>query len=326
MMVSRAASFVYRSIDVFLILYFLDAGAVGAYGVAYAAARLVGLFSMAFNFLGAPIASKVEAEAGVTDMVTSHQPALRWLVILSIPAMTPLVLFPETFITDVYRPRYAPGAAALVVLAFTFAVDNVFNALGNLLRGIGGSRALALDAVAGAVTNIALNLVLIPEYGIVGAAIATLAAYLLIDTLMALQLWHFTGTFPLSGPVVTPAIVGIPLVTVAWLARDVVPTSLLGLVFFGAMFALTYGIAVIVLLGFEPEELMLARSVEERFGFSLGPLDWVLQRLFHEVPLDALGSDSRIHRRVGLLPPDYLSPLGRLSGHRTLVLQFLCSK
>ena len=278
MVVSRTANFTHRSIDVFLVLYFVGAGAVGAYGVAYAAARLVGMFSMAFNFLGAPIASRVEAGTGVEDMVTAHQPALRWLVILSIPAMTPLILFPEPFIAGVYRPRYAEGAAALVVLAFAFGVDNVFNAFGNLLRGIGASRALAFDAAVGAVSNVALNLVLIPEYGILGAAVATLVSYLLMDALKTAQLWYLTERFPLSTAVVAPAVVGAPLVGAAYLLRGAVPTSLPGLVAFGAVFAAVYLVCVVILLGFEPEEVMLVRSAEERFGLPLGPLDWVLRR------------------------------------------------
>lgn len=278
MTVSRAASFVYRSADIFLLLYFLNAGAVGAYGVAYAAGRLVGMFSMAFNFLGAPIASKIEAASGVDDMVTAHQPALRWLVILSIPAMAPLVLFPEPFITGLYRPRYAPGAGALAVLALAFAIDNVFNALGNLLRGLGKARPLAFNGFLAAATNVALNIVLIPRYGIVGAAIATFASYLLMDALMTVELWYFAGSFPLPSSVVSPAVVGIPLVGLAWLARDLVPPSLPGLVAFGAVFASVYLVVILVTLGFEPEEVMLIRSVEERFGLDLGPLNWVLDR------------------------------------------------
>lgn len=278
MAVPRGANFVYRSADIFLILFFLNAGAVGAYGVAYAAGRLVGMFSMAFNFLGAPIASKVEASSGVDDMVTAHQPALRWLVILSFPAMAPLVLFPEPFITSVYRPRYTPGASALAVLALAFAIDNVFNALGNLLRGLGKARPLAINGFMAAVTNVGLNVVLIPEYGIVGAAFATLASYLLMDALMGVELWYYTGVFPLSYPVISPALVGIPLFGLAWLWRDAVPPSLPGLVAFGVVFATVYAVAVLVVLGLEPEEVMLIRSAEERFGFRLGPLEWVLKR------------------------------------------------
>lgn len=278
MTVSRAASFVYRSADIFLLLYFLNAAAVGAYGVAYAAGRLVGMFSMAFNFLGAPIASKIEAASGADDMVTAHQPALRWLVILSIPAMVPLVLLPEPFITSLYRPRYAPGAGALAVLALAFAIDNVFNALGNLLRGLGKARPLAFNGFLAAVMNVALNIVLIPRYGIIGAAFATLASYLLMDALMTIELWYFVGSFPLSSSVISPAAVGIPLVSLAWLVRDIVPPSLPGLFAFGAVFTSVYFVVILVTLGFEPEEVMLIRSAEERFGLHLGPLEWVLER------------------------------------------------
>jgi O-antigen/teichoic acid export membrane protein len=278
MTASRAANFVYRSADIFLLLYFLNASAVGAYGVAYAAGRLVGMFSMAFNFLGAPIASKIEAASGIDDMVTVHQPALRWLVILSVPAMTPLVLFPEPFINSIYRPRYASGAGALVVLALTFAIDNVFNALGNLLRGLGKARPLAFNGFVAAITNVGLNVIFIPKYGIIGAALATLASYLLMDTLMVVELWYFTDTFPLSYPVVSPVLVGIPLVGLAWLGRDIVPPSLPGLVVFGAVFATVYAVAIILVLGLEPAEVMLIRSAEERFGLRLGPLEWVLER------------------------------------------------
>ncbi|QLD86823.1 flippase [Natronomonas halophila] len=278
MTASRAANFVYRSSDIFLLLFFLNAGAVGTYGVAYAAGQLVGMFSAAFNFLGAPIASKIESSSGVDDMVTAHQPALRWLVILSFPAMAPLILFPESFIVSIYRPRYASGAGALVVLALTFAIDNVFNALGNLLRGLGKARPLALNSIITGLTNIGLNVVLIPRYGILGAALATFASYLLLDFLMMVELWYFTGDFPLSYSVVSPALIGVPLVGLAWVGRGLVPPSLPGLVAFGAVFATIYIVSIIVILGLEPEEVMLIRSAQARFGLRLGPLEWILDR------------------------------------------------
>lgn len=264
MTVSKAASFVYRSADIFIILYFIGSEGVGSYGVAYAAARLVLLFNTAFNFLGAPIASRLESEEGVRGMVDSHQPLIRWLVIASATVLFPFVIFPSEFIGFVYRPRYTAGANALAVLALGFAVHNVLGTQGNLLRGLGESRVLAINGIIAAVTNVVLNIVLIPQYGITGAASATVMSYLLMDCLMTIELRWKANVSIISFRIVTPAILALPNFVIGLYTKNLVADNFSWIFLFCAIFASAYLSLVVVVTGFTAADMMLIRSVNEK--------------------------------------------------------------
>jgi len=278
MVLTKASSFVYRSVDIFVVLYFLSASDVGAYGVAYGAARLVLMFNMAFNFLGAPIASRLEKDEGVVGMVESHRPLIKWLTVASCAILFPFVVFPAEFIGSVYRSRYAIGAGALTVLAVGFALHNVLGAQANLLRGIGASRLLALNGVVAAVANVGLNLVLVPRYGIVGAAVATACSYWIMDTMMAAELYRETGTSIFSFEVVAPAVVALPVFGICYLLSGLVPATLLGVVLSSGLSVSVYLLAVVVVLGLSSTDVRLLRLADDRFDLPTGGLVEALAR------------------------------------------------
>jgi len=123
--ITGVSNFIYRSVDIFLVLYFLGSTATGIYGVAYAAVKFMGMFSTAFNFLGSPIASKLESTGDINDAMRMFRSVARWLIIASICALVPLGVFSTEFITAIYESKYASGGIVLSILAFGFAVKNV---------------------------------------------------------------------------------------------------------------------------------------------------------------------------------------------------------
>jgi len=273
------AGFVYKSIDVFLILFFIDSSAVGVYAVAYAAARLISMFSTAFNFLGSPVASELEAEGDITDALSVNSLVLKWLVMASIPALVPLVFFPAEFISIIYRPEYTTGATTLVILVIAFAIHNVFSAQRNLLEAAGSSRLIMLNNVLAGASNLLLNLYLIPRMGIEGAAIATAFSYLLQDALMVVELRYILGEWAFDRTVFPPVLVAVPSLAIFSFVAPEIPGTFLWLVAAGALFTLIYGLLYLVTVGLQEEEVMLIRSAEEQYGLDVPGLDLFI-RLF----------------------------------------------
>lgn len=276
--VTSASGYIYRNADIFLLLYFLDSSAVGVYGVAYAAARLILMFSTAMNFLGTPVASELEKEGGWADSVSMYESTLRWLLLASVPALMPLVVFPAEFISELYRPEYAAGALALTILACGFAVHNVFTSFGSVLRAGGKSRPLAFNSILGAALNIGLNLYLIPRYGVTGAAIATFAAYGFMDFLRLFELKYYAGTTPLSRRQLPPILLGLPSFGAVWFVRDSIPAGFHWLVVTTILFGLAYWCLVVVVAGLEPEDVMLVESAVEKYDLSIGLLEPLIDR------------------------------------------------
>jgi O-antigen/teichoic acid export membrane protein len=280
--ISGLTSFVYRSIDIFLILFFLDSRAVGIYGVAYAAVRLIGMFATAFNFLGTSVASEIEKEEGVESMLTVYQSVMRWLVVPSVSVLALFALFPGEFISIVYRPGYAEGALALTILAIGFVMKNILGTHNPILQAIGKSKQLAFNNVAAAVSNVGLNLYLIPRYGIEGAAIATVASFLVRDLLSMVEVRHYTGSTTLSKEGLSPLAVAVPIFGIAAFVTPSIPGTFLWIAGFMVSITVLYVAGVIVVLGFTPQEVMIVRSIEEKYGVNIGPIDTLVRRFGEE--------------------------------------------
>lgn len=276
---SSTAGFIYRSADIFLLLYFLDSEAVGIYGVAYAAAKLMLMFSTAFNFMSMPVASELESGGGIAAAVDVQRPVLRWIAAASIPVFVPLVLFSSEFISIVYASRYADGAVALSVLVAGFAVHNVLSTQSNLLKALGRSKLIAANSAVSAVVNVVLNILLIPQWGIEGAAVATVISYLLYDALFTLELWYDTGEVILGWDLAEPVALALPLLAAVWYVKPIVPPSLVVIVGMTAVFSLTFFVTLLVVTGIGPEEEMVILSIQERLGIENQYLNTLLERL-----------------------------------------------
>lgn len=93
-------------------------------------------------------------------------------------------LLAEPLIVLLYGQSYkaAVGPFRILVLAIPFLGGNQI--LGNLLRGTGRPLFAGLCELMGAILTVALLIILLPSYGITGAAIASLAAYAIVFILL----------------------------------------------------------------------------------------------------------------------------------------------
>lgn len=278
--ISGVSGFVYRSMDIFLVLYFIGDTATGIYGVAYAAVSFIGMFSTAFNFLGAPIASRLENDRDINDVIQMFRTIVRWLIIASVCGLVPLGVFATDFITIIYESKYASGGAVLTILAVGFAAKNVLSVHGPILGAVGRSKILSANSVIAAVSNLLLNLVFIPRFGITGAALATVISFIIRDGLAAIQVYFALEYSLITWESTRPLIPAIPfLVLIQAVVAPIIPGTLLWLLAVTSLATTTYLGVVLLLFGISETELMIIRSVEERYELDLSRVDWLITRL-----------------------------------------------
>ncbi|WNS42191.1 polysaccharide biosynthesis protein [Paenibacillus sp. MMS20-IR301] len=114
--------------------------------------------------------------------------SLRWFWLLGLAASVGLAVLAEPVNTALYGD--AAGSGAMTWLAFTAAGGTVSIISAALLQGLGAVRAPALSLLAAAALKAALNLLLVPQQGITGAAIAGVAAHLFAAALNVLLLYR----------------------------------------------------------------------------------------------------------------------------------------
>ncbi len=96
-------------------------------------------------------------------------------------------------------PDFAAAGPALALLFLNAGVIHMNAALGTPLMAWDLQTPYMWTVIAGAVVNVALNVVLIPPFGIEGAATATVASEAVVGLALAATYWRTTGTLPFAG-------------------------------------------------------------------------------------------------------------------------------
>ena len=91
------------------------------------------------------------------------------------------VLFAKELLILAYGPEYAAAAGTFTILALTIAINTPIIIGFNAIIAAGKQNIYIWSAPVEAVSNMALNALLIPRIGIEGAALSTLVTQLVVN-------------------------------------------------------------------------------------------------------------------------------------------------
>ncbi|MBB4661679.1 flippase [Conexibacter arvalis] len=168
-----AAFRVFASIDVLLISAIVGAGSpVAAYGLAMQLAVFLDYPAAALSSAVAPRL----AGAGRSDVRLFEQ-STRYLIALQMLFTAPLVIWPEAIVELLFGHGYPEAPDVLLALVPYVFLSGIAQITTLSVNYLGEARRRVPIAFAMLSVNVALNLVLLPRIGIVGAAIGTSVAY-----------------------------------------------------------------------------------------------------------------------------------------------------
>ncbi|MGO9788259.1 MAG: flippase [Solirubrobacteraceae bacterium] len=188
---------VYYSID-FLMLGYLDTTReVGLYGIAYR----IPLAVVTFASLWMTALYPAVAVAAMTDRKSIGSQLGKAITLACVIGLSLVLVVPVSsgIISEMFGDQFAAAGSAFAVLMLTTAVILVSVTIGNALLAVGDERRYAIGVTVGALTNLALNVALIPLLGVLGAAISTLAAELAVLIYMVARYRIVVGPIELNG-------------------------------------------------------------------------------------------------------------------------------
>jgi O-antigen/teichoic acid export membrane protein len=146
-----------------------------------------------FTLLYTPAASRLFAREDRPAVAGLYWTTAIWIAVLSFPIFALTTSLAEPVTVFLFQERYAGSAVYLAILAVAtyFNVALGFNGL--TLRVFGLVRYTVIVNIVTAVIGLGLNLVLIPAYGALGAAIGTASGLILFNVLKQLGLRRGTG-------------------------------------------------------------------------------------------------------------------------------------
>ena len=168
--------------DVVLLALLIGEVAVGLYTAAYRICFLVMLIAHSLQVAYLPDLSRAahRSAARAGELVNR---ALEFSAALAVPMAVGGIVLASPLLVHLFGPEYGEGAEAFRLLLVSLAFIFLHGVFGLTLLAHDRTRVLMWIQAFGATLNVILNLILIPRHGIVGAAVATVAAEGLILTL-----------------------------------------------------------------------------------------------------------------------------------------------
>jgi len=180
-------SIVFAYADTIFIGYFMTNGDVGVYRTAYQFTSLAAFLSVAIATTLTPKISHWSANNHIDKIAPVITRGITLSLLLAIPVAFGGILLSERLLYFFYGADFAEGALACSILLIMQIISVFTLLLGVALTASDHARQAFYATGMAALLNIALNIFLIPAFGINGAAVATLISY----TLNAILISHF---------------------------------------------------------------------------------------------------------------------------------------
>jgi O-antigen/teichoic acid export membrane protein len=179
--------------DVIMLGHFGGAADVAAFRAVTPAATLNQLVMTSFTLLFTPLAARMFARNDHEGINRLYWQTAIWIAVLSFPIFALTFSLAKPVTETLFGSRYADSATYLALLSFAYYFNAALGFNGLTLKVFGRLRYIVSINIFVAVVNVGINLLLIPRYGALGAAIGTCGTLILHNILKQAGLLLGTG-------------------------------------------------------------------------------------------------------------------------------------
>jgi len=183
-------------ISTFVIGSYMATKYVGYYTAADPIARMPLVISLSVATAVLPAASEAAALKDKGLLKDYIVQSYRYVILLVLPLCLGIAIFAKPVMALLFGSDFVPGAEALSILVIGMTFYTLFMVSASISQGIGYPRLPMMILLIGTVINLGLNLLLVPLYGIVGAALATTIAAFIIMIGILWQTFRKTRVTP----------------------------------------------------------------------------------------------------------------------------------
>jgi len=233
---------------------------VGVYSAAARTAALSTLVLIAFGGVFSPLAAGLYRQERLGDLGRLYEDVSRWaftgalaFFLVTAPLAPDIMLF--------FGREFAHGWPVIVVISAAQLFNSSVGPTARLLAMTGHQNAVMVSTVGSAVAAVVLNLLLVPAYGVAGAAIATAAALVLANGSSLVFVYRNLGFWPYGRRYARPVFAGLVAAALALASRQLIP-SLEGLpaVLLFSPLTLAVYFVMLVCLGLYPSDRLFLAS------------------------------------------------------------------
>jgi O-antigen/teichoic acid export membrane protein len=235
---------------------------VGVYNAAATLAVQATFSLTAFNAIFAPTIADLFSRRKKEELESLFKTVTKWIFTLTLPIALVFALFAGP-IMRLFGPGFAEGGPVLVSLGFAYLVGASAGSVGLMLTMTGRQKMELFNSLALGGLNVLLNLIMIPIYGVLGAAIATGLSIVLVNLARLTEVYWLYKIHPYRLAYWKPMIAGIMAASTSLLTKGITePTAWAWLASVGLVIVVYF--IMLLLLGLDQYDTMILRKVKQR--------------------------------------------------------------
>lgn len=226
-----------------------SAAAVGVYGAGASIVRELRQIKLAFSGALAPQIARLYGQRDIATLSRVYSATARWTATLAVPAIL-LVAVLHADLLRIFYPDYDGTTLFMLLLLPVPYFICAFGLAGNVVVMTGHSRLNLLNSATVGIVNVGLNFLLIPAFGMAGAAAASALGALALAAMEVFEAGQLIGVPLRVSEVYRPHLAGVAGLLVAVIAfLTVEPDTLVLRVGIAVASAATYGLVLWALPG-----------------------------------------------------------------------------
>jgi O-antigen/teichoic acid export membrane protein len=247
--------------DTIMLGLYLRPADVGVYQISARLVLLATIFIQPMTTSFAPRVADLYRRGSLSMLRETYVLITSWIFRLALPSFIVLIVFPRELL-EIFGEGFVAGSTVTVVLALGQLVNSATGPCGYMLLMSGRQALQMANSIGALVLNVALNVWLIPQYGIVGAATSWAITIAGFNLLRLAQVNKLMGMLPVDRGLLKGIAAGVPAIASAVVASALLD-GLAALVAGTAAVGCTYVIAIMA-LGLEEDDRLVVKTLGRR--------------------------------------------------------------
>jgi O-antigen/teichoic acid export membrane protein len=249
-----------------MIAYFIiDPQEIGSFYVIFKISSFCVIALISLDRAFAPIIGELYYRNAREELLKIYRVVTRWALIGAFFVLVIVTLIGK-HILGLFDSSYTIAYIPLIILCVSRVIDASVGSVAYILLMTGHSRIILYNSIFILLINVILNYLLIPLYGIIGAAIATAISYSIKNLMWMLFVYFKTNLQPYDRCYFKTILIFflslISVITLRYILPHNLMTSALNFIVFLSIFCIPY-----ILFGIDDTDKELIQRVANRFVF-----------------------------------------------------------
>jgi O-antigen/teichoic acid export membrane protein len=171
MLLAASIIFLTSYIDSFMISYYLDEYQVGIYNACISLSMIIAFIPMAIGGYISPKISKAYSNNNRALIKELFKNSMTIILIVTLPIFLTMYFF-STFFLSLFGEAFTQATTTLLIINIAFLLEAIFGFVGFILNMTDNQHIFMKTLFISLIINVVFNALLIPIYGINGAAVA----------------------------------------------------------------------------------------------------------------------------------------------------------